>query len=130
MHHGGDGRWSTGRGGCAEVSHSSSLHLPLKTKLLGKLRVEARRHAAKRLADRHVRLTDCFSRAATGVVSWCFEPSQAQRVISGLILTQKKKSAPMVSRGLGRTLPLTVPVSGFPLVVVKMTGAQLMPQRF
>ena len=27
MHHGGDGQWSTGRGGFAEVSHSSSLHL-------------------------------------------------------------------------------------------------------
>ena len=108
------------------------------------MRIETRRNAARRLADRHVRLTHCFSRAATGavswsfepsqaqrvisglilaqLVSWCFEPSQAQRVISGLILAQKKKSVPIVSRGLGRTLPLTVPLSGFPLAVVKMTG--------
>ena len=64
VHHGGDGQWSTGRGGCAEVSHSSSLHLPLKTKLLGKLRVEARRHAARRLADTHVGFTNFFSRGA------------------------------------------------------------------
>ena len=27
MHHGGDGQWSTGRGGCVEVSHSSLIHL-------------------------------------------------------------------------------------------------------
>ena len=40
----------------------------LKTKLLGKLRVEARRHAAKRLADRHVWLTDCFSHGALSPV--------------------------------------------------------------
>ena len=86
------------------------------------MRIEARRHAARRLADRHVRLTHCFLRAATDAVSWCFELSQAQRVISGLILAQKKKSVPIVSRGLGRTLPLTVPLSGFPLAVVKMTG--------
>ena len=52
------------------------------------MRIEARRHAARRLADRHVRLTHCFLRAATDAVSWCFELSQAQRVISGLILAQ------------------------------------------
>ena len=39
---------------------------PLKMKLLGKPWAEARRHAVRRLADRYVRLTDCFSRAAAG----------------------------------------------------------------
>ena len=108
---------------------SLRFNCPLKTKLLDKLRVEARRHAVRRLADRHVWFIHCLSRAATGELVGALSPVN-YRVISGLILAQKKNSVPIVSRGLGRTLPPTVPVSGFSLVVAKMTGAQLMPQRF
>ena len=57
---------------------------PLKMKLLGKPCAEARRHAVRLLADRYVRLTDCFSRAAAGAGKekradgqWGLEPHSA-----------------------------------------------------
>ena len=79
-------------------------------KLLGKPCAEARRHAVRRLADRY----------------------GSRTVFHAPLLVQAKKSVPMFSGDLSRTLPLTVPARGSALRVsilslVKMTVAYLMP---
>ena len=69
----------TGRGVCAEVSHSSSLHLSFENETVRQ--AEARRHAVRRLADRY----------------------GSRTVFHAPLLVQAKKSVPMVSGDLSRT---------------------------
>ena len=83
MNRDGDGQSPTRRGACAEVSHSSPLHLSFENETV-KLCAEARRHAARRLADRY----------------------GSRTVFHVPLLVQAKKSVPMVSGDLSRTLPL------------------------
>ena len=60
-----DGQSPTGRGVCAEVSHSSSLHLSFENKTVRQAACRGPQTCSK-ATSRQIRLTDCFSRAATG----------------------------------------------------------------
>ena len=60
-----DGQSPTGRGVCAEVSHSSSLHLSFENETV-RQGVGRGPQTRSKATSRQIRLTDCFSRAAAG----------------------------------------------------------------
>ena len=60
-----DGQSPTGRGVCAEVSQSSSLHLSFENETVRQA-VGRGPQTRSKATSRQIRLTDCFSRAAAG----------------------------------------------------------------